>query len=331
MSDRGSQTGTLRWGILGVGDIAQKRAAQAIIDEGNSQLVAACRRNEAKLREFCQRFEVPRAYQADAELIADEDIDIVYVATPVNLHLPQTLAAAKAGKHVLVEKPMACSTTECDQMVDVCREAGVTLGVAYYRRFYPIVLRMKEIIKSGEIGIPMSVMAVTSTPLAMNPGDDGYWRVIPEASGGGALMDMGSHRIDLFLDMFGQVVDGKALCDTLVGDYEGEDCASVVLRFRSGVHGNLQCFFRTNVGADEFIITGTKGRLIASPLNRDKLIVQVNGERRTESHPPATNLHGPLVADFAEAIRTQRQPVVTGEAGRETNQVIELAYANANA
>ncbi len=329
MSDRGRETSLLRWGILGAGDIAHKRAAQAIIDEGNSELVAACRRDEAKLQDFCQRFGVPRAYTSDADLIDDPDIDVVYVATPVNLHQPQTLAAAKAGKHVLVEKPMACSTDECDQMVNACREAGVVLGVAYYRRFYPIVRRMKEIISSGQIGKPMSVTAVTATSLDMNPGEDGYWRVVPEVSGGGALMDVGSHRIDLFLDMFGEVASVRALCDALAGDYDGEDCASLVLRFRSGIHGNLQCFFRTNVAADEFSILGTKGRLTASPLNGERLVVEANGEIRTEIHAPASNLHGPLMADFAEAIRKQRQPVVTGEEGRETNKVMELAYANA--
>ena len=322
---------TIRWGLLGCGDIARKRVTAAIKEAPDSQLVSACRRNESKLAEFCREFQVAKAFTDEAELIADSDIDAVYIATPVHLHWPQTQAAAKAGKHVLVEKPMAMSTAECDQMIKVCQDAGVQLGVAYYRRFYPIVLRMKEILASGEIGTPMSISAVTATSLDMKPGDDGYWRVIDAEGGGGALMDVGSHRLNLFLDFFGEVRDVAAFCDILAGTYEGEDCASLLLRFHSGAHGNLQCFFSTPVNADEFVITGSKGRLIASPLNGDKLVIDLGQEQREETHPAPENLHGPLLADFVRACADNRSPVVDGIEGRKTNEVMERAYQAKNA
>src|SRR3954453_20375818 len=134
----------VRWGLLGCGDIARKRVAGAIIDDPTSRLVAAGRRDPDRLGEFCQAFGVERGYTSDAELLADPEVDAVYVATPVRLHLPQTLAAAAVGKHVLVEKPMALSAAECDRMIEACRRAGVRLGVAYYRRFYPIVRRIEQ-------------------------------------------------------------------------------------------------------------------------------------------------------------------------------------------
>lgn len=320
---------TIRWGILGCGDIVHKRVAQAMIDEPDSQLLAACRRDEAKLKEFCKIFHVPRGYTSDSELLADRDINAVYIATPVHLHLPHTLAAAKAGKHVLVEKPMAMTTAECDEMIAACDKHNVRLGVAYYRRFYPIVRRMKDLVLEGVIGTPLSIAAVTSTPLDLQPGDDGYWRVILKEGGGGALMDVGSHRLNLFLDFFGEVAEVKALCNTLAGDYEAEDTASLILRFESGVHGTLQCFFRTGYTADEFVISGTKGRLIANPLNGDKLIIETASKTRTESHPPPQNLHFPLIEDFVAAILEQHDPLVTGEEGRLTNDVMERAYASA--
>ena len=317
----------LRWGIIGCGDIARKRVARAIQECPGSRLEAACRRDETHLREFCRAFEVPRAYTDADDLLRDAAINAVYIATPVRLHLSQTIAAAAAGKHVLVEKPMARSVLECDQMIAACRQAGVKLGVAYYRRFYPIVARMRALMEDGAIGEVLSVSAVTSTPLAA--GDDGAWRVVLDEGGGGALMDIGSHRIDLFLNLFGPIAEVHAFCDARTGDFEAEDVATLGLRFASGVHGTLQCFFGTSANRDEFTIVGTKGWLRADPLNGACLLVVRAGERSEESHPPDANLHAPLIADFADAVAAGREPRVTGEEGRRTNDVMERAYRSA--
>ena len=122
---------TIRWGILGCGDIANKRVAEAIQIDPNSELVAACRRDESRLSQFCDQFQVPKAFDNSSDLIACEEIDAVYVATPVHLHLPNVLASAAAKKHVLVEKPMGLNESECQQMIAACEQAGVTLSVAY--------------------------------------------------------------------------------------------------------------------------------------------------------------------------------------------------------
>ena len=231
----------VRWGIIGCGDVARRRVAGAIGDDPNSQVLAACRRNVEKLKQFCSEFGVAHEYENDQDLINNDEVDAVYIATPVYLHLPQTIAAAEAGKHVLVEKPMAMSVAECDEMVSACREHDVKLGVAYYRRFYPVVDRIKEIIESGEIGQPLSISVTTAAAFAMGPRDDGYWRVIPEQGGGGALMDIGSHRLNVMMHLFGEIAEVIAVCDTQAADYAAEDSASLVMRFQSGVHGTLQC------------------------------------------------------------------------------------------
>ena len=183
----------IRWGLIGCGDVARKRVAQAIMDEPLNELVAACRRNQAKLQEFCDTFGIERAYTSVDALLADAEIDAVYIATPTCQHKPQTVAAAQAGEHVLVEKPMAMTVAQCDEMIGACWAARVKLGVDYYRRFYPMVHWIQELLKIGAIGKPLSVSAVTAT----QPGEEGYWRVIPDAGGGGALMDIGSHRINV--------------------------------------------------------------------------------------------------------------------------------------
>lgn len=319
----------IRWGLIGCGDVANKRVAQAIQSEPRSRLVAACRRDETKLRAFCDKFSVEQPFVDCEQLIAEANVDAVYIATPVREHLPQALAAAREGKHVLVEKPMAMSVAECDAMIAGCRESSVKLAVAYYRRFYPLVDRMQELVSSGEIGQPISVSAVTTTPLDMKPGEDGYWRVVDDLGGGGALMDVGSHRINVFLHLFGQIDEVKAICSTSLASYEPENNALLLMRFANGVVGALQCHFGTTVDPDEFAILGTQGRLVARPLNGAELIVKSNGQRRTEQHPPAENLSSPLVADFVSAILEDRPPRVTGEEGRATNRVMQQAYAAA--
>jgi predicted dehydrogenase len=123
---------TIRWGIIGAGDIARKQTARAIGVAQNSRLLAVMRRDLSAARAFAAEFGAPRAYDRVEALLADPEIDAVYIATPVHAHAEQTLAAARAGKHVLVEKPMALSTAECRAMVAACRAAGVRLMVCYW-------------------------------------------------------------------------------------------------------------------------------------------------------------------------------------------------------
>ncbi|MEO1617694.1 MAG: Gfo/Idh/MocA family oxidoreductase, partial [Planctomycetota bacterium] len=208
----------IRWGLIGCGDVAHKRVADAILQDSRSTLVAACRRNSEKLASFASQFNVPSTTTDAMELIRQTDVDAVYIATPVSLHCEQTLAAAEAGKHVLVEKPMAMNPAECKQMVDQCQESSVTLGVAFYRPFYPVITRVRSILKGKEIGRTLSVLVTTGNPTRF-PADD--WRVVLSEGGGGPLMDIGSHRLDLLIDLFGQVTESSGF--TIASpDYEAE-------------------------------------------------------------------------------------------------------------
>jgi predicted dehydrogenase len=316
---------TLRWGLIGCGDVARRRVAQAILEHPHCELVAACRRNEAALEKFCEDYGVPHAFTDADALIADASLDAVYIATPVGCHREQAVKAAQAGRHVLLEKPMALNVAECDAIAQAASDAKVTLGIAYYRRFYPIVARMKELVDNGAIGTPLSIRAATATR-ALTPDFEGYWRVDPEQSGGGPLMDLGSHRLDLFRTFFGDPTQAHAICATRCGDYATEDCASALFRFPDGVHGSLECFFGAGADPDEFSILGTKGRLDATPLNRGELRIETDGQRRHESHPPHQNYNVPLVEDFVAAIEQHKSPTVSGPDGRAVNAAVALAY-----
>ena len=147
----------LRWGLIGCGDIAQKRIAPALRESATCELVAVSRAQTELAESFAKQFGARKWYSDWKELLRDEEIDAVYIATPVHLHAAQTIAAAEAGKHVLCEKPMAMNVSECGQMIAACRANKVKLGVAYYRHFYPVVERIKSIIASGDIGTPVMV------------------------------------------------------------------------------------------------------------------------------------------------------------------------------
>ena len=313
---------SIRWGLLGCGDIANKRVADAMLRDPRSALTAACRRDIAKLQEFGKQFDVSDLTGAAEELIEHPDLDAVYVATPVHLHCQHTIQAAEAGKHVLVEKPMAMNPLECRQMIDACSANGVKLGVAYYRRFYPSVSRIAELIGNGSLGRPLSILAVTGNENRF-PADD--WRVLKKYGGGGPLMDIGSHRLDLFDHLFGDISNVTAHCGASP-DFEAEETATLLVEFASGASGVLQCYFGTIDVPDRLEVVGTDGRVTIESLNDDEVLIVDRSGTRTEQHPPNANLHSPLIEDFSRAVVGDREPMINGETGRKTNLAIQLAY-----
>ena len=143
---------SLGWGIIGCGNVVEKKSGPSILKSGGSRIVGVMRRDAEKARPFAEAVGAALCTAEADEILNHPHVDIVYVATPPSSHKQYVLAAAAAGKHVLVEKPMGLSAAEDQQMIDACRQAGVQLFVAYYRRFHPHVLKMKELIDSGRIG-----------------------------------------------------------------------------------------------------------------------------------------------------------------------------------
>lgn len=312
----------IHWGLLGCGDIASKRVADAMITDEKSELVAACRRTGPLLEKFGNRFGIQHLTTSADALIARHDLDAIYIATPVHRHCSQTIDAANAGKHVLVEKPMAYDPAECQRMIAACENANVKLGVAYYRRFYPVVLRIAELIKNGTLGRPLSILATTGNTNRFQPDD---WRVVKALGGGGPLMDIGSHRLDVFLQLFGGVKTVRSQC-AASPDFEAEEMATLLLEFENECHGVLQCYFGTVNTPDRLEVIGTDGRATTDDLNDGQLTIFTANGTRTESHPPHANLHAPLISDFTDAILADRPPTVTGEIGLATNKLMAMAY-----
>jgi len=317
---------TVRWGLIGAGDIARKRIAPALRDLPNCELISVSRSRSELAKEFADEFGARKWYGDWSEQINDDEIDAVYIATPVYWHAEQTIAAAEAGKHVLCEKPMALTVDECDEMMAACRANPVKLGIAYYRRFYPCVVRAKEIIASGEIG-EVSLAQINAFEFFDPPENDSRrWLLDPEKSGGGPMMDFGCHRIEILMYMFGKINEAKGTISTATFKREVEDTAAALLRFEAGCCATVTVTHAAAEPRDTLQIYGTKGSIHVPVLNAGEMTIVESGGSRVETRPNAAHIHAPLISDFADAVLQNREPAVGGNMGREVNAVIEQIY-----
>ncbi|MFC1570022.1 Gfo/Idh/MocA family protein, partial [bacterium] len=181
----------LKWGLVGCGDISRRRVAPALRDLDTCQLTAVNRANPDQLESFAREFGADKIYSHWQDLVTDPDIEAVYIATPVNMHAEMTIKATQDGKHVLCEKPMAMTDSECGNMIDACQKNNVKLGVAYYRHHYPVIQRAKAIIDQGLIGDVMIFQMNAFSQFDRQPGEPRYWLLEKEKSGGGPMMDFG--------------------------------------------------------------------------------------------------------------------------------------------
>jgi predicted dehydrogenase len=316
----------LRWGLIGCGDIVRKRVAAALRDSPGSELVSVSRGDASRLEACQQEVGAAKSFSDWREQIADADIDAVYIATPVSQHAEQTIAAAEAGKHVLCEKPMALHTASCDRMIKACRQNGVRLGVAYYRRFYPVLNRIRALLAAGTIGSVVLTEIRAFERFNPQPGEPRAWFLDPAQAGGGPLMDFGSHRLEVFRNLLGRFEVADSEIENLAFDRAVEDTALLRLRFDSGARGLLLVSHAPIEPQDTLDLYGTEGSLHVNVLNGGDLrVVTAEGERR-ESHPPHANLHLPLVQDFVEAVEAGREPTVNGAVGRDVQRLLEQAY-----
>jgi predicted dehydrogenase len=313
---------TVRWGLVGCGDIARKRVAPALRDAPGSALLAVARAQSEQAEAFARDFGAAGWHADWRDLVRDERIDAVYIATPVDLHADQTVAAAEAGKHVLCEKPMALDLASCDRMIAACRANDVRFGVAYYRHFYPVVLRMREILASGEIGRPALAEALAFEWFDPPADFPARWRLDRARSGGGPMFDFGCHRLEVLLHLLGGAERASGLMANGLFAREIEDTCVAHLQFAGGACAILAVSHAARESRDTLDVYCSGGSLHVPVLNQELLRVVTPTGAREETLPPHPNLHQPLVEDFVAAVRGGREPAVGGETGREVNRLL---------
>jgi len=328
----------IRFALIGIGNIAPIHAT-AIQNTADAQLVAVCTRDETRGRAFAEKF--GGAYVADYRaVLTRDDVDVVVICTPHDLHAPMTLDAARARKHILVEKPMARNVAECDAMIDAAQRAGVTLGVVFQMRFDPLVSNLQSLI-SNSLG---RLLWVSTTALWYRT--DAYyrsaaWRGTRAHEGGGVLINQAIHMIDLMLHLTGMPTRVTAQTRTLNHDIEVEDAALAILEYADNRLGLIQATVAAYPGYPERLeIVGARGSAIyhrgEARLEWHISEPRDDGEARGEkssgaSAPMDISAAGHIAQyhDFVAAIREQRAPLIDGREGRKSIALVEAIYRSA--
>jgi predicted dehydrogenase len=343
----------VRTGIIGCGKVGQIHA-RALAGLAESELVAVCDSQGERARDFAARYGA-RAFEDSGVMLAQAGLEAVCICTPHPLHREAALLAARAGVHVLVEKPMAASLADCDAMIAAAWESGVQLGVISQRRFYEPVMRLKAAIDAGKVGPP-----VLGTVLMLSWRDEAYYRSDPwrgrlDTEGGGVLVNQAPHHLDLLRWFMGPVQQVTGACANLNHPYiEVEDTALAILRFRSGALGSILTslsqrpgiYTKLHVhgenGASVGVETDTGATFVAGmtgvvdpPLNdlwtipgEEALLsgFQAEDRERFAAVDPAYHYHALQIRDFLCAARDGREPMVTAADGRAVVELFTAIY-----
>lgn len=269
----------IRWGIIGCGDVCEIKSGPAFQKVEGSELVAVMRRDLDKARDFAERHNVPRYYDNADALIADEDVDAVYVATPPNTHKEYALKVAAAGKICCVEKPMAMNFQECQEMIQVFNRANLPLFVAFYRRSLPRFLQVKSWLDENKIGKIEHLQYTLRCPHRTEDlSQDGSWRTKPDIAGGGYFIDLACHDFDLFTFFLGDITTAHGITSNQHGVYAAEDSVTAAWCFKSGVTGCGAWHFGAKDNVEKAEIYGSKGKITFSLFEENPIYLETDDE-----------------------------------------------------
>lgn len=311
---------TLGWGIVGLGRIASAQIAPAIAASPRSTLVTAVSRDQGRAEEFAKAHGADKATSDYASMLADPQVSAVYIATPNALHAEQVVAAARAGKHVLCDKPLATTVSEAERCLDECRAAGVRLGITFQTRNHDGLAEAAELVRAGGIG------KVTVAEVSMSAGRNlpRGWRTDPSLAGLGTLNNIGVHAFDVLRYLLGsEVREVTALVGSEPG-FQVDTTALVLLRFADGTLAYVNANQSVPHNRDDIVLYGTEGRILAQNLSRpgrDGTVgfITRDGERVVDG--ASHDAYRRTIDAFAEAVLDGRDPSPSGQDGLRSVQL----------
>jgi UDP-N-acetyl-2-amino-2-deoxyglucuronate dehydrogenase len=295
----------------------------------DAELVAVCSRSEDRVRQFAREFEVPAWYTDYRELLKNPDVDVVNVLVPTGQHGEITIAAARAGKHALVEKPLEISLARADEMIRTCAECGTKLGVIFQMRFGSVARKLRHAVTSGAMGRIFLADAIDKSSRTAGYYASAEWRGTQELEGGGCLMTQSIHIVDLLQYIVGPVRSVNGRVATMVHDIDVEDTAAALVTFESGAMGVIESTSSIRPALKSRIeLHGENGTIVANAQYDQILFWNVKGLPQ-ETIEPNISLgdiddpwaypqvrHRIQLQDMVDAIREDRDPVLTGEDAR---------------
>lgn len=297
---------TVKWGFIGCGEVTEKKSGPAFNLVKGSEVVAVMGRDKEKTRNYAHRHNIPHWYTDAQALIDDPEVNAIYIATPPSSHATYAIMAMKAGKPVYVEKPLAASYEDCARINRISRETGIPCFVAYYRRYLPYFLKVKELLPLvGQVLNVQIRFAVPPRDLDYNHPENLPWRLQPDIAGGGYFYDLAPHQLDLLQDIFGVITDAHGMCTNRAHLYEVEDTVSACFKFENGLVGSGSwCFVAYESAKEDRIeVVGTKGQLSFSVFNYDPITLITPEGTQTIAVPNPPYVQYPLIKSVIEHIQ----------------------------
>ena len=333
----------IKWGVIGCGGIADRRTLPGMMLADNAELIAVMDANKAAADSCKEKYNAKYAFDNIEDVLAIDEIQAVYIASPVFCHKEQAMAAADAGKDILIEKPVGLTAAEAEEIAAYCEAKGVKMGVGFMMRFHAYHEKMKEIVQSGKIGEIVSARAQLT---CWYPEMENCWRQDMKLSGGGAMMDMGVHCVDLIRYITGlEVQEAAGICGNQVFKYSVEDAGAVIMKLSNGAIAYVDANFNIPDAAAKCKIEfyGTKGSIFAQGT-----ISQVEGgeievlcadssagydanQDRNDVAPLEVsvefgNMYTKEIESFGRAVAGTAPVAITAKDAIASQKVIEAAY-----
>lgn len=336
----------VNWGIIAAGGIARRRTLPAMNTVSNATVVGVMDRNTKILDEIAEEYKIERIYTAEEDLLNDSEIDAVYVASPVCFHKEQAIRVLKAGKNLLLEKPLAMNEEDAREILRTASEEKKTAGVAMVMKHHPAHKKIKQLIEEGMIGDIVSCRAQIN---CWFPDMAGNWRQKKETAGGGALEDMGTHCIDILRYLLNDEVEWVfGDIETKTFQYEVDDSADCILHMKKGTTCYIDAHFNIPDEAAHGMleIYGTKGSIIAKGtigqdgkgeifLNQCGMDEYDSSQVRKESglgqkvEYQRENIYGVQIEEFSDAVLGEGEVMTSIEDAMNTVKIIDALYKSA--
>lgn len=331
-----------KFAIIGCGRISYKHIEALINNAKESELVAVCDIVKEKANERKKQYEEAinnsnvKVYKDYIKMLEDEEIDVVSICTESGYHAKHSIDCLNRGKHVLVEKPMALSIKDADEMIKLAKDNNLKLGVCHQNRFNPPIQKLRRAIEEGRFG-----KLINGTARILWTRDDNYYKQAPwrgtKELDGGTLMNQCIHNIDLLQWMMGSEVE-RIHCErgTFLRNIEMEDFGAILIRFKNGSIGIVEgsaCVYPKNL-EETLSIFGEKGTVVIGGLAVNEIKTwQFADERdydKEDIDSEVDNIYGkghtPLYKDFIDAINKDKEPLISGEEGKKAMEIILRAY-----
>lgn len=332
----------LKFAIIGCGRISYKHVEALINNVKEAELVAVCDIAEERAIERKKQYEEAinnsniKVYTNYIKMLENEEIDAISICTESGFHARHSIDCLNRGKHVLVEKPMAMSIKDADEMIKIARDNNLKLGVCHQNRFNPSIQKLRRAIEEGRFG-----KLINGTARILWTRDDNYYKQAPwrgtKALDGGTLMNQCIHNIDLLQWMMGSEVE-RVHCErgTFLRDIEMEDFGAILIRFKNGTIGIVEgsaCVYPKNL-EETLSIFGEKGTVVIGGLAVNEIKTWIFADERDyDKEDESTEIdnvygkgHTPLYKDFIDAINNGREPLINGEEGKKALEIVLRAY-----